>query len=173
MSGWVSGVLLGAYALTSAGLMLYGLHCYFMIYLFVRRQKACRAEVEADVRRYHDGRNLSDYPFVTIQLPIYNEGAVVERLIRCAVSVDYPVDRLDVQVLDDSNDETCARVDRTIAALRREGSRVPVTVLRRVVRKDFKGLQVLLVRLDHKVFKVLLVMMELQVLLVLQALLVL
>ncbi|MEI7436182.1 MAG: glycosyltransferase, partial [bacterium] len=139
MSAWVSGVLLGAYAFTSVGLMVYGLHCYFMIYLFVRRQKVCRAEIKDDVKRYHVGRELPDYPFVTIQLPIYNEGAVVDRLIRCAVSVDYPADRLDVQVLDDSNDATCASVDQTIADLKQEGSLVPVTVFRRTVRKDFKA----------------------------------
>src|SRR5437762_9186466 len=49
---------------------------------------------------------LTDYPYVTVQLPIFNELYVIERLINAACQLDWPRDRLDIQVLDDSTDET-------------------------------------------------------------------
>lgn len=49
---------------------------------------------------------LTSFPKVTVQLPVYNEKYVVERLIHCICSLDYPLDKLEIQVLDDSTDET-------------------------------------------------------------------
>lgn len=49
---------------------------------------------------------ITHYPIVTIQLPVFNEKYVVERLIDCVCNIDYPKDKLEIQVLDDSNDET-------------------------------------------------------------------
>jgi len=48
----------------------------------------------------------SDYPFVTIQLPVYNEKYVIARLLESVFDLDYPPDRFEIQVLDDSTDET-------------------------------------------------------------------
>ena len=63
---------------------------------------------------------MSDPPVVTIQLPIYNEMYVVDRLVDAVCEIDYPRDRLEIQVLDDSTDET-----REIAelAVRRQAGR--------------------------------------------------
>ncbi|MDH5399245.1 MAG: glycosyltransferase family 2 protein [Cyclobacteriaceae bacterium] len=47
-----------------------------------------------------------DWPFVTIQLPVYNEKYVIRRLIKAITSMDYPADKLEIQILDDSDDET-------------------------------------------------------------------
>ena len=49
---------------------------------------------------------LNDHPFVTIQLPVFNEMYVVERLIDHSIKMDYPKERFEIQVLDDSTDET-------------------------------------------------------------------
>src|SRR6266704_4787245 len=49
----------------------------------------------------------AEWPRVTLQLPIYNERMVVERLIDAAAALEYPSDRLEIQVLDDSTDDTC------------------------------------------------------------------
>src|SRR5690606_3236775 len=49
---------------------------------------------------------LSDWPFVTVQLPVYNEKYVIERLIENIMLLDYPADKLQIQLLDDSTDET-------------------------------------------------------------------
>jgi cellulose synthase/poly-beta-1,6-N-acetylglucosamine synthase-like glycosyltransferase len=49
---------------------------------------------------------LIDFPIVTIQLPVFNEKYVVDRLIKTVVQMDYPKDKLEIQILDDSTDET-------------------------------------------------------------------
>src|SRR6202165_5229610 len=87
------------------GLSAYGVHRYFIIYLFLKNRK--RASVPAGQFRR--------LPKVTVQLPIFNEVYVVERLLRSVSELDYPQDLLQIQVLDDSTDDTrevtasCAR----------------------------------------------------------------
>ncbi|WP_425392676.1 cellulose synthase family protein [Ekhidna sp.] len=56
--------------------------------------------------RQDEHQELSEYPFVTVQLPVYNEKYVVERLIDAVCQMQYPKDKLEIQVLDDSSDET-------------------------------------------------------------------
>ncbi|WP_018292110.1 cellulose synthase family protein [Verrucomicrobium sp. 3C] len=78
-----------------------------------------------------------DWPRVTVQLPIYNERFVVERLLRSVAALDYPRDRLEIQVLDDSTDATSQEVEEIAAELRRSG--VSVEHLRRPARVGFKA----------------------------------
>src|SRR5947209_20353715 len=78
------------------GLSAYGVHRYFIIYLFLKNRK--RASVPA-------GR-FEKLPVVTVQLPIFNEVYVVERLLRSVSKLDYPRERLQIQVLDDTTAET-------------------------------------------------------------------
>jgi len=79
----------------------------------------------------------TDWPAVTIQLPIYNERYVVERTIRAACDVDYPKDRLEIQLLDDSTDGTSALIERVILPYRRQG--YAIAHLRRKHRDGFKA----------------------------------
>ena len=76
-------------------------------------------------------------PRVTVQLPVFNERRVVERLIDAACRLSYPRDRLQVQVLDDSTDETTALAEGRARFWRRRG--VDVAVLRRPVRTGYKA----------------------------------
>ncbi|MDE2384015.1 MAG: glycosyltransferase [Alphaproteobacteria bacterium] len=76
-------------------------------------------------------------PTVLVQLPIYNERYVVERLLRNIAKLDYPRDRLSIQLLDDSTDETAEIADKVIVALKAEG--VPIEHIRRPDRKGFKA----------------------------------
>ena len=76
-------------------------------------------------------------PRVTVQLPLYNEPLVAERLIRAVAALDYPRDRLRVQVLDDSTDATAQVVDRVVAELAASG--VPIAVVRRARRIGYKA----------------------------------
>jgi cellulose synthase/poly-beta-1,6-N-acetylglucosamine synthase-like glycosyltransferase len=80
---------------------------------------------------------IAEWPRVTVQLPIYNELAVAERVMRATARLDYPADRLEIQVLDDSDDETRALVDATAKELARSG--VDIRVLRRGDRRGFKA----------------------------------
>jgi cellulose synthase/poly-beta-1,6-N-acetylglucosamine synthase-like glycosyltransferase len=57
---------------------------------------------------------LEELPFVTIQLPIFNEKYTVERLLHAVTHLDYPGDRLQIQVLDDSTDDTAQLVNRLV-----------------------------------------------------------
>src|SRR5438132_7620770 len=108
------------------GLSAYGVHRYFIIYLFLKNRK--RAPVPA-------GR-FEQLPVVTVQLPIFNEVYVVERLLRSVSKLDYPRDRLQIQVLDDSTDDTREIIADCAAVLRVLG--FDVELIHRVDRTVFK-----------------------------------
>jgi cellulose synthase/poly-beta-1,6-N-acetylglucosamine synthase-like glycosyltransferase len=85
------------------------------------------------------GRLPGNHPTVCVQLPMFNEHAVARRVIEAAASLDWPADRLSVQVLDDSTDpDTQALVDRTCAAVRRTTG-IDCRVLRRTERQGYKA----------------------------------
>lgn len=77
------------------------------------------------------------FPFVTVQLPIYNEQYVVERLIDKVAEFDYPRDRFEIHILDDSTDETVDIVAQKVAAYRAEG--LQIEQIRRKNRQGFKA----------------------------------
>ena len=77
------------------------------------------------------------YPFVTIQLPIYNELYVVERLIDAVAAFDYPKDRFEIQVLDDSTDETVEIITSKLKEIQSLG--IDIQHIRRTDRKGFKA----------------------------------
>lgn len=80
---------------------------------------------------------VTDWPTVVVQLPIYNERYVVERLLDAVAALDYPADRLSVQLLDDSTDETAAIAAEKIAGLQKAG--LNVTHVRRKDRGGYKA----------------------------------
>jgi cellulose synthase/poly-beta-1,6-N-acetylglucosamine synthase-like glycosyltransferase len=94
-----------------AGLCCYGLHRYWMLCLFYRH----RGRVPPPPARF------DRLPRVTVQLPLYNEMYVAERLLAAVAALDYPREKLEIQVLDDSTDETVEIVARNVAALRARG----------------------------------------------------
>ena len=75
----------------------YGVHRYILVYLYYKHRENRTTEPAASFR---------DLPRVTVQLPIFNEHYVVERLLEVDLQTEYPRDKLDIQVLDDSTDET-------------------------------------------------------------------
>jgi cellulose synthase/poly-beta-1,6-N-acetylglucosamine synthase-like glycosyltransferase len=77
-----------------------------------------------------------DWPVVTIQLPIFNESQVVDRLLRGVSELDYPMEKLEIQILDDSTDYTAQLIDQKIEELLKPGFNIKV--LRRPKRIDFK-----------------------------------
>ncbi|MCB0738034.1 MAG: glycosyltransferase family 2 protein [Bacteroidetes bacterium] len=76
------------------------------------------------------------WPMVTVQLPMYNEMYVAERLIKCIAELDYPHNKLEIQVLDDSDDETTQIIQKTIASL---PSTLDIKLVRRPERIGFKA----------------------------------
>ena len=80
---------------------------------------------------------LSEYPLVTIQLPLYNEHNVAARIIDAAAALRWPVDRLEIQVLDDSDDDTAGIVNARVKHWQAEG--IQISTLRRSHREGFKA----------------------------------
>jgi len=116
------------YVLALSALSLYGMLGLFTLWLYRRhRHETYPAPPVA----------RDDLPPVTVQLPLYNERYVVERLIRAAASLDYPAGRLQIQVVDDSTDETTARAADLVDAYRAQG--VDITLLHREERAGYKA----------------------------------
>jgi len=84
-----------------------------------------------------DFSDLSDYPVVTVQLPVYNEKYVVNRLIDAVCCFDYPKDKLEIQVLDDSTDETVDIIKSKVDHWKNEG--IDISHVRRASREGFKA----------------------------------
>jgi HEAT repeat protein len=110
-------------------LVLFGLHRA----LFLARFHWAPNVGEGDQERSSE----RDWPSVTVQLPLYNERAVAARLLECIGRLDYPREKLQVQVLDDSTDETRAVVERGVALLKKKG--IKLELRRRTRRKGFKA----------------------------------
>jgi len=123
----MSQVLVIGYLMLLGLLSCYGVYRYCLLWLYYRVKS----------RRPIPPASLESWPTVTIQIPVYNERYVVERAIRSACEVDYPQDRLEIQLLDDSTDDTSAVIARTLTAYRRQG--LKVLHLRRENRAGFKA----------------------------------
>ena len=108
---WWQSVLLATYSLVFALLMLVSLHRHLMVHLYYKHRR------KQPIPR----GTFDELPFVTVQLPVFNERYVVERLIRAVAKMDYPTDRLEIQVLDDSTDETTAIARQCVDELRHSG----------------------------------------------------
>ena len=76
-------------------------------------------------------------PKITIQLPLYNELYVVERLLECISKIEYPKNKLQIQVLDDSTDESLELSKRLV--LKHQKNKIPVELITRKDRKGFKA----------------------------------
>jgi len=105
----------------------YGTHRYVMAYLYRKHRK--------DIP--HPLARFEELPRVTIQLPTFNEMYVVERLIDAVCKIRYPKDKLEIQVLDDSTDETVAIAERAVARKQDEG--YDIVYLHRTNRQGFKA----------------------------------
>lgn len=119
-------LLVGLYATTLGLLAVYGLHRVGML---------ARFRWSKDVPRPANADAL--VPFVTVQLPIFNERTVASRLIHAAAALEWPRERFEIQVLDDSTDDTRELVDREVAEQARTG--LDIRVVRRDNRKGFKA----------------------------------
>ena len=109
------------------GLSAYGVHRYFIIYLFLKYRKRPTLPVG----------HFEKLPKVTMQLPIFNEVYVAERLLRSVSEIDYPRELLQIQVLDDSTDDTRELTKRCVEELQSRG--VNVERIHRVDRTGFKA----------------------------------
>ncbi|MGH3185537.1 MAG: glycosyltransferase, partial [Streptosporangiaceae bacterium] len=120
--------LLIPYFVVLAILAFYGFHRYSLVFLYYRHRKRRPTEPAA---------RFTELPKVTVQLPIYNEQYVVERLVESICRLDYPRDKFEIQLLDDSTDETCAVARAVVARMAAHGE--PIVYLHRSNRAGYKA----------------------------------
>src|SRR6186997_2065582 len=108
-------------------LAVYGWHRYYLVYLYMRNRD----------RVPRPGPPLSPVPRVTIQLPLYNEMYVADRLIESVCRIEYPPELLEIQVLDDSVDETRGIAERAVRLFASQG--VDIKYLHRTDRTGYKA----------------------------------
>ncbi|MEP2170818.1 MAG: cellulose synthase family protein [Polaribacter sp.] len=96
-----------------------------------------KASKKIDNSEKYDFSNLEEIPFVTIQLPVYNELYVMERLLKNIAKIDYPRKKLEIQVLDDSTDESVDVTAKLIKEIKTLG--LDIKHIRRTNRKGFKA----------------------------------
>lgn len=126
-AGVVNSVFLFAYLFVLLMVCIYALHRYHLVHLYYKHSKntpklnAC----------------FLDLPKVTVQLPMYNEQYVAERIIEATCQIDYPPDKLEIQVLDDSTDETVDIARRTAERMREAGH--DVVYIHRENREGYKA----------------------------------
>lgn len=123
-------LILSTYIFLLSALALYGLHRYWILFLYWRHKKST---ADYPALEHSPGQ----LPFVTVQLPLFNEKYVVERLIDAVCNLDYPREKLEVQVLDDSTDETSDLALKSIATWQTRG--VNVLHLKRKNRQGYKA----------------------------------
>ena len=123
----VDALILGLYFFTLSILAIYGWHRYFLVYLYTKHRD--------DVPK--PAGVLDPLPVVTVQLPIYNEMYVADRLIDAVGRLDYPRELLEIQVLDDSTDETRSVAELAVRRLASLG--VDAKYLHRTNRHGYKA----------------------------------
>ncbi len=130
-------IIISTYVAVCVLLMLYGLNCHLMVHLFKRRFKRRKIDDRKDLEFFWTKYGDDDLPFVTTQIPIFNELNVAERIIEAVAAFDYPKDRHEIQVLDDSTDETYEIVAKKVQSLKDKG--IQIEHVRRSDRKWFKA----------------------------------
>jgi cellulose synthase/poly-beta-1,6-N-acetylglucosamine synthase-like glycosyltransferase len=115
------------YVVVFAGLSVYGAHRLRILWLYVKHRKD---EPKAKGK-------FAELPTVTVQLPLYNELHVIGRLLEAVSKLDYPREKLQIQILDDSTDETCGACEEGAEKLRAQG--FDVEYRHRTDRTGFKA----------------------------------
>src|SRR4051812_18660189 len=125
----ISGLVVGTYLAVLLVLAMYGFHRSSLVWLYYRNRH----------RRPRPLGQFAELPAVTVQLPLFNEMYVVERLLDAVAGIRYPRDRFQIQVLDDSTDETQEICKRKVADLARRFPDLEVEYIHRVDRGGFKA----------------------------------
>src|SRR5438552_19152690 len=123
----VETLTLATYFFVLIVLAIYGWQLYYLVYLYMRNKGN---EPKAD-------RPLDPTPVVTLQLPLYNEMYVADRLIAAVCEIDYPRELMEIQVLDDSTDETRSIAELAVRRFAAKG--LDIKFLHRADRRGYKA----------------------------------
>ncbi len=130
LSGWHKTayyVFFTIYVITLILLAIYGLHRYILVYLYYKYRNN-RPKIK---------EQFKELPKVCVQLPMYNEKYVARRIIDYACQIDYPKDKLQIQILDDSTDETCEIARQAVEEYKAKGFNIQY--IHRDNREGFKA----------------------------------
>ncbi len=111
----IESIIIIIYTTALVLILIYALAQLNLLFNYVRARN--RKQFSQNI----DWENLEKVPFVTIQLPVYNEKYVMDRLLRNIVLMDYPKERFEIQVLDDSTDDTLSSTAALILELQKTG----------------------------------------------------
>lgn len=127
----VEGIIMVVYAGALVLILVYALAQFNLLLNYIQdhKSRASKPKLTWD--------KMKEVPFVTVQLPVYNELYVIERLLRNIVLLDYPKERIEFQVLDDSTDESKDVCEKVILELQAEG--YPISHCTRETRVGFKA----------------------------------
>ena len=125
----LSDIVTSAYDLLLFIIALYSFHRLVIIWRFYRHR-----HLLSEPQRYYADKQL---PKITVQLPIFNEMYVVERLLQAVAQLNYPPDKLEIQVLDDSTDETQTVCRQQIQQLKQQN--LDIHHIHRQQRQGFKA----------------------------------
>ncbi|HEY9116370.1 MAG TPA: cellulose synthase family protein, partial [Roseivirga sp.] len=128
---WLELLVITLYTGALLFIFIYSISQLNLVYLYRKATKKGLIKQPAKVSKDYQ------YPQVTVQLPIYNELYVVERLIDAVAHFDWPKDKLEIQVLDDSDDETVELIAKSVSEWQQKG--VDIQHIRRPERKGFKA----------------------------------
>lgn len=126
---WYEYIIIGIYFIALVSLFLYSLGQLHLTLRYLKYRKNKTVDQQP--------KEMVTLPKVTIQLPVYNEKYVIERLIDAVCSLDYPLDLIEVQVLDDSTDETEAIAKERVAYYRQQGH--DIKHIQRPERQHYKA----------------------------------
>jgi cellulose synthase/poly-beta-1,6-N-acetylglucosamine synthase-like glycosyltransferase len=129
-SHFTAKILLGIYAFCLAMIFFYSVLQVSLAIAYARNRKKKAEEVRPLL-------NEANAPFVTVQLPMYNELYVADRIIEKAAEFDYPIDRMQIQVLDDSTDETKDVIAKKVAEVAARG--INIQHVHRTDRTGYKA----------------------------------
>ncbi len=110
-SGLAEAVFMTVYTFALIAVSVYGFHRYGLVWLFLRHRR----------KQLRPAGRFEELPRVTIQLPMYNEKYVARRIVEKTCQIDYPRDKLQIQVLDDSTDQTCDIAREAVEQARARG----------------------------------------------------
>lgn len=115
------------YLLVLVGLAGYGFHRLTIVYLYWKNRN----------NKPQPKSRFRELPVVTVQLPMFNEKFVVDRLLESVAALDYPKDKLEIQILDDSTDDTTEQCYRKVEELKSRG--FDAVCIHRTDRTGFKA----------------------------------
>ena len=127
----LESLIIVVYTISLLLILLYALAQLNLLFNYLASKKI------KDTSEVFDFSNPEEIPFVTIQLPVYNEMYVMERLLENIALIDYPREKLEIQVLDDSTDETVATTLAHVQRLQETG--LDIQHIRRTDRSGFKA----------------------------------